>query len=71
MRKVLATTLFLGLLLGTFFGSGQALIRGGRNMIPNQPAEEDADIIYEMYDRAQKVPRYSKREKWRWEESES
>lgn len=61
MRKVLATTLFLGLLVGTFFGSGQALIRGGRNMIPNQPAEEDADILYEMYDRAEKVPRYSKR----------
>ena len=61
MRKVLATTLFLGLLVGTFFGSGHALIRGGRNMIPNQPAEEDAYKIYEMYDRAQKVPRYSKR----------
>jgi len=61
MRKVLATTLFLGLLVGTFFESGQALIRGGRNMIPNQPAEEYADIINEMYDRAKKVPRHSKR----------
>lgn len=61
MRKVLATALLLVVLMGTFFGSGQALIRAGRNMIPNRAAEEDADLIYEMYDRAQKVPRYSKR----------
>lgn len=61
MRKILATTLLLVLLMGTFFGSGQALIRAGRNMIQNRDAEEDTDVIYEMYDRARKVPRYSKR----------
>ena len=61
MRKALVTALLLCLLAGIFFGPGQALIRGGRNMIPNQQAEGEADVMYEIYDRAEKIPRYSKR----------
>ncbi|KAJ7330633.1 hypothetical protein OS493_022248 [Desmophyllum pertusum] len=71
MNKILITTLLLGLV---FFWSGGALIRGGRDKIPTNQlaAEGEADVIYEMYDKAEKVPRYSKREKWRGhEENES
>ena len=65
MKKILVTTLLLVLLAGIFCGSGQALIRGGRNMIPNQEDERAADILYEMYDRAEKRPHYSKRGNYR------
>ena len=60
MNKLLYITLLIGLLAGTFIDSGEAVIRAGRNIVPYQPPEQDADVMREMYERA-KRPKYFKR----------
>lgn len=60
MNKLLYITLLIGLLAETFIDSGEAVIRAGRNMLPYEPPEQDADVMREMYERA-KRPKYFKR----------
>ena len=60
MNKVLYIALLIGLLAGTFIDSGEAVIRAGRNILPYIPPEEHADVMREMYERAQH-PKYFKR----------
>ena len=60
MNKTLVITLLIILLAGAFIDSGEAVIRAGRNLVPIEPAEEGADVMYDMYDRMER-PQYFKR----------
>ena len=60
MEKILIITVVFGLLAGAFFDSTEAVIRGGRDAVPYQPVEKEAEVMREMFERA-KRPKYFKR----------
>ena len=59
--KTLLTVLLFFTLAALLLPSGEAILRGGRDVIPHEKTERGADALYDFLERARKVPRYHKR----------
>lgn len=64
--KTLLTVLLFFTLATLLLPSGEAILRGGRDVIPHEKTEREADALYDFLERARKVPRYHKRNNKKW-----
>ena len=54
--KTLLTVLLFFTLAALLLPSGEAILRGGRDVIPHEKTEREADALYDFLERARKVP---------------
>ena len=59
--KTLLTVLLVVALAGLLLPPGEAILRGGRDIIPHEKTQQEADTFYDFLERAGEVPRQHKR----------
>lgn len=59
MKTLLTVLLFFT--LAALLLPGEAILRGGRDVIPHEKSEREADALYDFLEKAREVPRYHKR----------